>query len=198
MTPKALMIAIAAPVLLAGGLFLSAGPALAATSSSSATLSGSAEVGKPGDAKATGSASVTADPASGQVCATVTGDIKGAVAMHIHKGAAGANGPVVVPLDAKKINAGKACVTAKGVAAQLAADPSGFYVNIHTPTHPDGAIRGQLAAAASAPVSATPTGVAAGSGGQAGTGSGSDLMLILVVAAGAGLVGAAGWRLARR
>lgn len=195
MNPKALMIAIATPVLLAGGLLLSAGPALAATSSSSATLSGSAEVGKPGDASATGSATVTADSASGRVCATVTSDIKGAVAMHIHQGAAGANGPVVVTLDAKKIGAGKACVPAKGVAAQLAADPSGFYVNIHTATHPDGALRGQLAAAA-APA---PTGVAAGSGGQAGTGSGDDLTLILVViAAGAGLVGTAGWRLARR
>lgn len=201
MTPKAFMIAIATPVLLAGGLMLSAGPALAAPSSS-AKLNGSAEVGQPGDATATGSATVTADPASGQVCATVTSDLKGAVAMHIHKGAAGANGPVVVPLDPKKINAGKACVTAKSVAAQLAADPSGFYVNIHTATHPAGAIRGQLAAAASTPASTpapgAPTGVAAGSGGHAAPGADGDLLLILVVTAGAGLAGAAGWRLARR
>ncbi len=191
MTPKAVVTALAAPVLLAAALVLSAGPALAESTSSSATLSGSSEVGSPGDTKAGGSVTVTADAASGQVCATVTSDMKGAAAMHVHQGAAGANGPVVATFDAKKINAGTDCVTAKSAAAQIAADPSGFYFNIHTADFPGGAVRGQLAAAA-------PTGVAAGSGGQAATGSGNEIALILIVVAGAGLVGAAGWRLSRR
>jgi hypothetical protein len=29
-------------------------------------------------------------------------------------------------------------------AAEIVADPNGFYVNIHSTNHPDGAVRGQL------------------------------------------------------
>lgn len=192
MAGRTLVMWVAAPVLVVAGVFLSAGSAWAASSSSSARLSGSAEVGGAGDAKASGAATVSVDTGSGQVCATVTSDVKNAAAMHIHQGAVGVNGPVVVTLDAKKINAGRSCAVAKAVAGQIAANPAGFYVNVHTPAFPAGAVRGQLAAAA-------PTGVAAGSGGWAATGSGTDLAVVIVLlAAGAGLVGAAGWRLSRR
>jgi CHRD domain len=68
---------------------------------------------------------------------------------HIHVGAAGENGPVVVPLfqgssdrrvfvqsDRREIDA--------GLAAAICRNPSGYYVNYHTTQDPEGAIRGQL------------------------------------------------------
>ena len=190
MIRKKFVAAVAAPVLLTAALAFSASPAVAASTSLTASLNGANEPGG-GDATATGSATVTVDTASGQVCATVTSDVSGAVAMHIHKGASGVSGPVVVALDAKKINAGSGCATVTAaIAGQIAADPAGYYVNIHTPALPKGAIRGQLAAQASS--------VGAGSGGFAGSGSGPSAALLLLVVAGAMIVGAAGWRLARR
>jgi len=196
MIHKALSISFIAPVLASGALLLTAGPAFA-SHELTATLSGSNEV-PAGDATLTGKATVTADP-SGKVCVTVTSNVTGAVAMHIHKGASGANGPVVVPLDPSKINKGQNCVTAKAdVAKAIDSSPSGYYVNIHTPKAPGGAVRGQLAAASSSSGSSTPSGASAGTGGQAGTSSGPNAILVVVLVAGVGLAGAAGWRLVRR
>jgi hypothetical protein len=70
---------------------------------------------------------------------------------HIHQGAKGASGPVVVDLmpDFKPGEASftsKTCVeTTADTASKLIADPAGYYVNIHSDGHPDGAMRGQLA-----------------------------------------------------
>lgn len=192
MIPRAISVAFVAPALAGGALLFSAGAAFAAAQTFTANLSSTNEVGG-GTAGLTGTATVTIDPSSGQVCAKVTSNVTGAVAMHIHKGATGANGPVVVPLDVKSINGASICKTATpALAAAIAADPAGYYVNIHTPAKPAGALRGQLAAA-----SATPSGVSAGSGGQAGT-SGTSVVLVVLMVAGAGLTGAAGWRLVRR
>jgi len=190
MIGKKFLVAAAAPAVLVGALAFSAGTAVAATGSLSATLSGANESGG-GDPTATGSVTVTVNTTSGQVCATVKSDIVGAVAMHIHQGAAGVNGPVVVPLDATKINAGASCATASAtLAAQIVANPAGFYFNIHTPAFPGGAIRGQLVAQVAS--------VAAGSGGQAGTDNGGiNPSLVVLILAGGGMIGAATWRLAR-
>ncbi|MEO6714541.1 MAG: CHRD domain-containing protein [Mycobacteriales bacterium] len=63
------------------------------------------------------------------------------VAAHIHSGAAGVNGAVVVPLTVKP-----GCVTVtQALATSIKAAPSQFYVNVHTAPFPGGAIRGQLA-----------------------------------------------------
>jgi hypothetical protein len=192
MIPRAISVAVIAPALAGGAILFSAGAAFAAPENFTATLSGTNEV-PPGDAGLTGSATLTVDPSSGQVCAKVTSNVTGAVAMHVHKGATGANGPVVVPLDVKAINGDSICATATpALAAAIAADPAGYYVNIHTPASPGGALRGQMAS------SASPSGVGAGSGGQAGTGTGTSMVLVAMVVVGAGLTGAAGWRLVRR
>ena len=191
MIRRALSVAVIAPALAGGVLLFSGGAAFAATESFTANLSGSNEV-PAGDAALTGNATVTVDASSGEVCAKVTSSVTGAAAMHVHKGAKGANGAVVVTLDVKSINGDSIC--AKGtaaVAAAIAADPAGYYVNIHTPAAPGGALRGQLASAA-------PSGVNAGSGGQAGTIEGTNVVLVALMVAGAGLAGAAGWRLVRR
>jgi CHRD domain len=191
MIPRAISVAVVAPALAAGVLLFAAGAAFAAPQTLTANLSSANEVGGSGNAL-TGSATVTVDASSGQVCAKVTSNVTGAVAMHIHKGASGVNGPVVVPLDVKAINGASICATAtSALATAIAADPAGYYVNIHTPAKPAGALRGQLAAA-------SPSGANAGSGGQAGTNQGPSIALVALMVAGAGLTGAAGWRLVRR
>jgi hypothetical protein len=69
---------------------------------------------------------------------------------HIHQGAKGMSGPVVVDLmpafeTGESAYMSKTCVeTTADTASQLIADPAGYYVNIHSDGHPDGAMRGQL------------------------------------------------------
>jgi CHRD domain len=119
-----------------------------------ATLRGANEV--PAAGGATGTASVRINLAQKRVCVTLT--IKnfgaaGAILAHIHKGAAGANGPPVVDLTTTDLlsaldhNApAKLCVN--GVATALMRDirahPGSYYVNIHNTQYPGGAARGQL------------------------------------------------------
>jgi hypothetical protein len=67
---------------------------------------------------------------------------------HIHRGARGENGPIVVPLfdEADLDPSAKGCErVGRSLRREIARFPSRFYVNIHTsPSFPDGAIRGQL------------------------------------------------------
>lgn len=69
-----------------------------------------------------------------------------AVAAHIHKGAAGTNGPVVVPFTAPGAdgNSGGCVSSTAAIVDDILANPSGYYVNVHTTEHPAGAIRAQL------------------------------------------------------
>ena len=97
---------------------------------------------------ATGSAVLRIRKAVGLVCyrlhaANIT---LPATAAHIHKGAAGTNGPVVVPFDAPGADGtSSGCATATAaVIDDILANRSGYYVNVHTKEHPAGAIRAQL------------------------------------------------------
>lgn len=65
---------------------------------------------------------------------------------HIHRGAAGANGAVVVAFTAPGASGGSSgCATATAALIdEILANPAGFYVNVHTTEHPSGAIRAQL------------------------------------------------------
>ena len=79
---------------------------------------------------------------------TITGsvttkDVQGTMA-HIHRGAKGANGPVIVPLDKKgdtySVPAGR-----KLTPEQIADLKAGrLYVNVHTERNKGGEVRGQL------------------------------------------------------
>lgn len=195
---SAATVLFAAPVLAVGIALAPAVSAVAASGSFTADATGGNEISMSGQrgaglSGATASGTFTADDSTGQFCYTTTASgLPDAVAMHIHKGGADTNGPVVIPLDAKNLNHGRACTSADpSVLAGIIADPSGYYLNVHTPAYSAGAVRGQLQAGG-------PSGVAAGNGGQAAQGaglSGTGLALVLV---GAGAVGAAGWRLTRR
>ncbi len=67
-------------------------------------------------------------------------------AAHIHEGAAGANGPVIVPLQRISENAFVAPDGAKLTEAQYTAYKAGnLYVNVHSAKFPNGEVRAQLA-----------------------------------------------------
>ena len=88
------------------------------------------------------------------LCYILTVDKIGtATAAHIHEGAAGTNGPVVVNLAAPADGNAADCLT-EGETGKFVGDqtvleilnnPSDYYVNVHSPEYPNGAIRGQLA-----------------------------------------------------
>lgn len=100
-----------------------------------------------GDPVATGTARIRARAGQGQVCYRLAAkNLPAAAAAHIHAGAAGTAGNVVVPLKTPNgagVSAGCANVARTVVKAILAA-PASHYVNVHTSEFPAGAIRGQL------------------------------------------------------
>ncbi|MEY2475745.1 MAG: hypothetical protein QOG87_1060 [Actinomycetota bacterium] len=108
---------------------------------------GVTEVPAPGDPDGKGSATVTLDAAKGEVCYDITvSDIAAPTAAHIHEGAAGAQGDIVITFDPAKIGGGETCLTGQKVAdiERIGANPAGFYVNVHTADFGGGAVRGQL------------------------------------------------------
>ena len=146
-TPVLVILAV-----LAVGL-LSAGAVLAAKTTLTATLTGGSAETPPGDPDGSGTATITIDPVTRQVCWDITvTKITPVVASHIHPGAAGVSGGVLVPLDvAGFTGTSTGCVAAPAAAdlAAILANPAGFYVNIHTADFPAGAIRGQLSTSSS-------------------------------------------------
>jgi hypothetical protein len=130
-------------ILLTLATAMAAAPVLAADPVSlKATLAGRADT----DADGTGTATVTVDTTKNEVCYTLAvSGIDPATMAHIHKGAAGASGPVVVPFDPPTSGSSEGCkpVTAE-VSGAIAASPGDYYVNVHNAAFPKGAIRGQL------------------------------------------------------
>jgi hypothetical protein len=112
------------------------------SSAVSVKLSGSEEV-PPVNASGSGSGSLRiAEDGTVTGSVTTTG-VQGTMA-HIHQGAKGANGPVIVPLtkngDTYTVPEGR-----KLTAAQMQAWKSGqLYVNVHTNANKGGEVRGQI------------------------------------------------------
>jgi CHRD domain len=104
------------------------------------------------DPNGTGRAVVQLDGQNNRVCFTLRwAFIQAPYGAHIHRGAAGTEGPVKVTLfTARDLSRGVRTVggCARGVddalMNRILDNPQGFYVNIHTPFYEGGAIRGQL------------------------------------------------------
>jgi CHRD domain len=126
-----------------------------------ALMSGAQETPAAGDADGTGAASFTIDvinaggPLIGdaQICWDISyAGLTGVpTAAHIHRGAAGVAGPIVVlPANTSFTNLTATGTTGCGdiegtLGEEILANPAGFYVNVHTTDFTGGAIRGQLA-----------------------------------------------------
>jgi hypothetical protein len=97
---------------------------------------------------ATGTAVVRIRKEAGLVCYRLHAEnvTLPTIAAHIHRGAAGTNGPVVVPFTAPAADGNSAGCTPAPTALidEIIGNPAGFYVNVHTKEHPGGAIRAQL------------------------------------------------------
>lgn len=73
---------------------------------------------------------------------------------HIHEGARGANGPVVAALAGPEDGNAADCLTEgepgkfptgeSGIVQRILNNPEDFYINVHNPEYPGGAVRGQL------------------------------------------------------
>ncbi len=166
--------AIAAALGLLAALALST-TVLAAETTLTADLAGGADIDEDG----TGTATVVLDPEAGTACWEMSvADIDPVTISHIHVGAEGENGDVVVDLDLAGFETDSEGCNDAAVAETLQAiidDPAGYYVNVHNEAFPGGAIRGQLAAAAEQPDTALP--VTDGSAGMIGA-------ILLAIAAG--------------
>ncbi len=102
-----------------------------------------------GDPDGSGTATITLNPGQEEVCFELTvADIDAPIGAHIHEGAAGTTGPVVVglePLPPTGDSSSSGCVSLeRQEIIEILRDPSNYYVNVHTALFPDGAIRGQL------------------------------------------------------
>lgn len=105
-----------------------------------------------GDTDGSATGSITVNVGQDRVCWEFTNVANIAVPNrgHIHKAAAGSNGPIVV--DFFNVAAGTqgpltGCTTAplgKALLTDILQNPSGYYLNLHNADFPAGAVRGQL------------------------------------------------------
>jgi hypothetical protein len=147
------MPAVALALLAAMAMAFAVVTPVAADATLTAELTGAAEVCDPAntcnDPEGTGSATVDITTDTGEICVTLMWDISDgtASAAHIHEAPEGEAGPVVLPLFTEPDDDGmfEDCFTDVALAADLEANPADYYVNVHSATYPNGAVRGQLA-----------------------------------------------------
>ena len=111
----------------------------------SVKLTGAAET-PAGAPRGSGTAVVTLSGKKLRACWTfrnLTGFDKPATAAHIHQGGKGVSGPIVIPFGGAYTPKGCAPASAALITA-IAANPKGYYVNVHSKTYPGGALRSQL------------------------------------------------------
>ena len=76
-------------------------------------------------------------------------NIKPATMAHIHKGAKGQTGDIVVPTDQSSFKLPRPTSSGcepipSSLSMQIRQNPGNYYVNVHNKPYPEGAIRGQL------------------------------------------------------
>jgi virginiamycin B lyase len=114
----------------------------------SGVLSGAQEVGA-GDPDGKGEVVLRAGP-GGSLCYRVRArDIGAVTAVMIHEGPPGADGPMVVALDAPPAVEPNGTAVVRGCVnltetTDIIANPAAYYVNVHSVELPGGAVRGQL------------------------------------------------------
>jgi hypothetical protein len=145
-------LAIAGAVALLLGLLILVAPGVASADSRPATfiavLLGRNEVPGPGDADAFGVAFVRFDGT--QTCFTLNWhNLNAPTRAHIHQGAAGVAGPIVLPFFEGEvpapISSAHGCVTGgQDLINDIRRHPGQYYVNMHNAEFPAGAMRGQL------------------------------------------------------
>lgn len=130
----------------------------------STQLSAKEMVGSKGDANGKGHAhvfGVDGDPTTLCYVVQVEGiqmvPVKEGMAAHIHEAGKGMNGEPVAALAGPEDGDAADCLTEgekgkfptgeAGIVKRILENPADFYINVHNPEHPDGAIRGQLKAA---------------------------------------------------
>jgi hypothetical protein len=103
-------------------------------------LSGAQEVGG-GDPDGFGTATLTLDTTLNTIdWNIVVFNIAAVTLDHIHQAPAGANGGVVIDFSGALVGSGLVDADVSAVVA----NPTGYYVNVHTGEFPGGAIRGQI------------------------------------------------------
>jgi hypothetical protein len=111
-----------------------------------ADMTGPVEV-PPGDPDGSGEAEFALNQGQGTVCFELeVEDIAPATAAHIHLGAPGVAGPIVVPLEPPTDGSSEGCTTGidPKIIKGIRKDPGNYYVNVHNADFPAGAVRGQL------------------------------------------------------
>jgi hypothetical protein len=109
-----------------------------------AALAGSNETAG-GDPDGTGTAVVTFEGDMVMFDITLADVDEPITAAHIHAGAAGEDGPVVVDFDFAANGPTGFVYADPYLLEEILGSPESFYVNVHSEAYPDGAVRGQLA-----------------------------------------------------
>ena len=111
-----------------------------------ADLDGSQEVNG-GDPDGSGHVTLVLNQGQGTISYVLTvQDIMPATAAHIHEAPAGTAGGVVFALSAPTNGMSSGTITgvSKEQMKEIRKNPSDYYVNVHNPQYPAGAVRGQL------------------------------------------------------
>lgn len=139
-TMKALFIASAVTLLIAFGWTITMA---ASAEGLKVKLSGDQEVPQV-SSSASGNGTITVSP-DRSVSGSITVSGMEPTAAHIHEGAQGKNGPVIIPLSKSSDNSWSVPAGAKLTDAQYESYLAGnLYVNVHSAAHKGGEIRAQL------------------------------------------------------
>lgn len=134
--------------LLASAVVLAAGLAVPALAQDSVYLGANIDgdqVPQGGEKGATGDFNAAIDLKKGEICYYLDFEqLPDAEAASINHAKRGESGPSVATLPLSE-GGDEVCTTVdKSVLAAIAQEPGGYYIAVRTPSHPDGAIRGQL------------------------------------------------------